>query len=236
MALRATYGNMAGAVEWIIRKREEKSQIREQEREDLARRKLQKKLGKCEDGQPVNVQLFRQLKSMGYSPILIAASLKRTNNEVNGAIQLMTDEAFINSAISKAIKSLTNETQRRQAGGASTSAAVDPDAAAAATAAAVAAALANLQNPSEGGSSSSASDTDAASLLQSAKALLDKTFSEENLLAGSTQSEEDFKMSQKAYDTLKKGTCSEAEYIDLSLSAEQEYLSLYKTRIDSMIK
>lgn len=53
MALRATYGDTSSAVAWIINKREEKRQIKQQEKEDRARRKLQKQLGNCDNGIPV---------------------------------------------------------------------------------------------------------------------------------------------------------------------------------------
>ena len=55
MALRATYGNVAAAVDLIIRKREEQAEIRKQEKEDIRRRRLQKKLGVCNNGDPVSV-------------------------------------------------------------------------------------------------------------------------------------------------------------------------------------
>ena len=54
MALRATYGNVPAAVDWIIRRRDEKATVRAQEQDDLKRRKLQKRLGVTENGDPVS--------------------------------------------------------------------------------------------------------------------------------------------------------------------------------------
>ena len=54
MALRATYGNVAAAVDLVIRRREEQAEIRKQEKEDIRRRRLQKKLGVCSNGEPVS--------------------------------------------------------------------------------------------------------------------------------------------------------------------------------------
>lgn len=53
MALRATYGDTTSAVDWIIRRREEVAEIKKQETEKRNRRKLQKQLGSCDDGQLV---------------------------------------------------------------------------------------------------------------------------------------------------------------------------------------
>lgn len=54
MALRATYGNMDAAVNYILQKREEQEALRKQEKEDRRRRRLQKRLGMTENGEPVN--------------------------------------------------------------------------------------------------------------------------------------------------------------------------------------
>lgn len=56
MALRATYGDIARAVDWIIRRREELREIKEQEKEKRDRRKLQKQLGNCDNGEPVSIE------------------------------------------------------------------------------------------------------------------------------------------------------------------------------------
>jgi len=54
MGLRAAYGNMDGAVDYIMRKREEQAALRKQENENRRRQKLQKRLGLTEQGQPVS--------------------------------------------------------------------------------------------------------------------------------------------------------------------------------------
>jgi len=99
MALRSTYGNVQASVDWIIRKREEIQRIRREEAENIRQKKLQKKLGFTDNGQPVNVTLYKNLKEMGYDPALITPALKRTNNDINSALQLVSDPVFITSVI-----------------------------------------------------------------------------------------------------------------------------------------
>jgi hypothetical protein len=67
MALRATYGDVPAAVDWIIRRREEKLEIRKQEQEDIRRRKLQKRLGVTESGQPVKYSNWAVLSHVIYA-------------------------------------------------------------------------------------------------------------------------------------------------------------------------
>jgi len=216
MALRATYGDIAQAVDWILRKREEQTAIKIQEKENLTRRKLQKKLGSCSNGVPVSIQLFHQLKQMGYSPTLIAESLKRSNNDLNTAIQLMADNEFSKKMVAEAITATAAEIP-------TTSSSVVGNSEIAAA----------LQSAAQLITSSSSQDINNEVLL-AARAALDSFFSEEQLMASKIRSDEELMKAQQAYDTLAKDTCSEAEYIDLNLSAEYEYLELYKSHLLSM--
>ncbi|CAG7828581.1 unnamed protein product [Allacma fusca] len=206
VALRAAYGNVAAAVDLIIRRREEEAKNRQQEKDDSKRRKLQKKLGECSNGDPVNIQLWRSIKEMGFNAMIAAAALKRTNNEINAALQLVNDIDFMTEVVSKASrKHLPSTTQDAQESS-STSDAV----------------------PSTSGSQSGGAP-DIPNELDILTAL---AHLENSLLAESPSDEhltpEDAARSQKAYDVLSKDISAEADYIDLTLSAENSYINQYK--------
>lgn len=236
IALRSTYGELTSAVDWIIRKREEKAQNKEQEREDLKRRKLQKKLGKCANGQVVNVQLYQQLKGMGYSPFLISEALRRCDNDANAAIQLMGDETFESQVLSGVInKMATNEPST------SSSSSQNPELSSAIAnitelAASLPGGAAALGGDLAGAMTALATNPDAiSSAINSIKTALNSTLSEEALLSLTpTPSEEEVQKSRKAYNTLAKDIHSEAEYIDLEMRPENTYLAQYKALLESL--
>ncbi|CAL8106533.1 unnamed protein product [Orchesella dallaii] len=205
MALRATYGDASSAVDWIIRRREEKLQIKQQEKENRQKRKLQKQLGNCDNGQPINTRLFLQMKEMGFSPTMVTFALRRANNDMNIAIQLLGDNDFLRQARENIVIPSTQD-------GPSTSSAATAEAIAAASA------VAEQVRPT-------ASQQE---LLQN---LADQLFENNLLDEFSMMNEAEKEKSQKAYESLSKDTCSESEYIDLTLSAEAEYLEHYKTLI-----
>lgn len=136
---------------------------------------------------------------MGYSPAFITEALRRSNNDVNIAIQLMTDDVFKTSVLSQAVTDIVSQ----------------PSSSATAAAISEAAAGANVQdlvnNPA---------------IVEAVRQALDKSFSDDSL--SQAQSREDIEKSEKAYKNLTKDMCSEAEYIDLTLAAESTYLDQYK--------
>lgn len=256
MALRATYGDAGAAVEWILRRREEKEEIKKQEKENRQRRKLQKQLGNCDNGQPVrvtfmlcrftnhkcalfkasaavvyktlvisqvNTRVFLQLKEMGFSPTLVQAALRRANNDMNVAIQLLGDDRFLQEARAKIVLPPSSA----ESSGPSTSAA-----AAAALAERIAANLPATTTPSGSALGSVPQQTPInPELLQSiADQLFENNLHDEFL----GMDEADIAKSQKAYESLTKDTCSESEYLDLTLSAETQYLDQYKVLVASL--
>ena len=67
IGLRASLGDRKLAVEHIMRRREEKQEIRRKEKEERERSKLREKLGKCANGNWVNVGYYKTLLGMGYT-------------------------------------------------------------------------------------------------------------------------------------------------------------------------
>jgi len=217
MALRATYGDTTSAVDWIIRKREEKAEIKQQEKENRERRKLQKQLGNCDNGQPVNARTFMQLKGMGFSPTLSITALRRSNNDVNTAIQLLGDDAFVQEARANIVLPTAADQ------GPSTSTA------ASALSEAIASTLAAVQQANPEAQAEIART--ASQLFQNPELLqqvADQLLTNDLLDEFSGMNETDREKSQKAYESLTKDTCSESEYIDLNLSAETDYMEKYK--------
>jgi hypothetical protein len=208
VALRAAYGNVPAAVDLIIRRREEEAKNRQQEKEDSKRRKLQKKLGVCNNGDPVNVQLWQNLKEMGFNAMIASAALKRTNNEINAALQLVNDMDFMTEVVSKASRTHLPSTSQDTQPPSSASNASDPP------------------------PSTSHSDSNPPPASSEFDMMATLAYLEQHLLTDSPSDEhvsaEEAARSQKAYDVLSKDISAEADYIDLTLSAENAYISQYK--------
>lgn len=169
----------------------------------------------------MNTRVFMQLKEMGYSPTLAKAALRRSNNDMNVAIQLLASDDFINEARANikitpstlaAAVVIPGETRSEPS---TSTAATAADAVAALTATANAA-TANPQDPE---------------LMQS---LADQLF--ETMMRGDVPivTPGELEKSQKAYESLKKDTCTESEYIDLTLSDEMQYLEQYKILLTTL--
>lgn len=198
----------------------------------MKRRKLQKTLGVCANGDPVNVQIYKQLKTMGYHAFLISEALRRTNNDPSASIQLMSNPNFESEVLISMVNKIATQPTTSTQNSLNT---------------AITTAVANLSETAAaslpGGSSSIAEVINAAAnngalgaAINEVKAVLNQSFSEDRLLASTTPSasEEEIQKSKKAYDTLAKDIHSEAEYIDLSLMPESTYLDQYKTLLSSL--
>jgi hypothetical protein len=243
MALRSCYGDLDRAVDWIIRKQEERQLIKQQEKEDLKRRKLQKKLGLCNNGDSVSIPLYRQLKEMGYSSYLISEALKRTNNDTVQSLTLMGNSTFE----AEVMANMVNEMTQQQP-----STSTDPTNTTTTIAQLAAAVAANIQQPInlEGLSlneeaiaqaikqmTENPQDANNGALFRELQTLLNQSFSEEQLLASirtPTASQEDILKSKKAYDSLVDDIQEDSEYIDLSLEPENNYVQQYKTLLSSL--
>ena len=92
LGLRASLGDRKLAVDHIIRRREEKAEILKKEKEERERGKLREKLGRCGNGDWVNVGYYKTLLSMGYTSKVAAAALRQSNNSLNTAVQMLQEE------------------------------------------------------------------------------------------------------------------------------------------------
>ena len=90
--LRASLGDRKLAVEHIIRRREERAEVARKEKEERERARLREKLGRCANGNWVNVGYYNTLLGMGYSGKVAAAALRQANNSLNTAVQMLQEE------------------------------------------------------------------------------------------------------------------------------------------------
>nr|CAB3264474.1 NEDD8 ultimate buster 1-like [Phallusia mammillata] len=94
MALRACNGNVAAATQYVFKKREENEEIAKAEKEKSRKRDLARKLGKCANGNEINVDLYeRMVLQFGFDKDLSSEALKQCNNDINSAIQMMNDSS-----------------------------------------------------------------------------------------------------------------------------------------------
>merc|ERR1719245_2554713 len=90
--LRAALGDRKLAVEHIMRRRDEKAEVRRKEKEERERSKLRDKLGRCANGSWVNVGYYKTLLGMGYTDKVAATALRQANNSLNTAVQMLQEE------------------------------------------------------------------------------------------------------------------------------------------------
>ncbi len=174
----------------------------------------------------MNTRVFMQLKEMGYSPTLAKAALRRSNNDMNVAIQLLASNDFVSEAraniqITPSTVAAAANAPRPSASEPSTSAASAEAAAAAEAAVAALTATANAAtaNPQN------------AELIQTLADQLFETMMQNDVTSLNAG---ELEKSQKAYESLKKDTCTESEYIDLTLSDEMQYLDQYKILLTTL--
>jgi len=92
LGLRASLGDRKLAVDHIMRRREEKAEILKKEKEERERGKLREKLGRCGNGDWVNVGYYKTLLTMGYTSKVAGAALRQANNSLNTAVQMLQEE------------------------------------------------------------------------------------------------------------------------------------------------
>jgi len=92
LGLRAAQGDRKLAVEHIMKKREEKQEIRKKEEEERERGKLRDKLGRCADGNWINIGYYKTLLGMGYTEKVAATALRQANNSIGQAVQLLQEQ------------------------------------------------------------------------------------------------------------------------------------------------
>merc|ERR1712029_1158881 len=92
LGLRASLGDRKLAVEHILRRRDERQEIRKKEKEERERGRLRDKLGHCANGSWVNVGYYKTLVGMGYTENVAATALRQANNSLNTAVQMLQEE------------------------------------------------------------------------------------------------------------------------------------------------
>lgn len=151
------------------------------------------------------MSLWRNLKEMGFNGVIALSALKRTNNDINAALQLVNDMDFITQVVS------STDLPGAAPAASSSSSNVPPGS------------IGGNGQPSAAVPPSLIDDYELArTLAQLEDHLLAETLSEERLTS------EEIERSQKAYDVLSKDVSSESDYIDLTLSAEKSYINRYK--------
>jgi len=83
--LRASRGDVSHAVDQIL-------SMRKRKEEELERRNLRNRLGKCKNGSSVNLGFYKTLVKMGYTSGVAAAALKENNNNMSLAVQMIQEE------------------------------------------------------------------------------------------------------------------------------------------------
>ena len=90
LALRACEGNLLAATRHAFARREEKEKIRKEEKEKSRKLRLARSLGRCDNGEEINVDVYEQMvNELGFERTLAAESLKQCNNNLNDAMQLI---------------------------------------------------------------------------------------------------------------------------------------------------
>lgn len=91
LGLRASGGNVEGAVNHIENKKSEKKKIKKEIEKDRKKRKLSNKLGKTENGDSISVANYKSLVEMGYSREAALSCLRLTNNDINLALEYLEE-------------------------------------------------------------------------------------------------------------------------------------------------
>lgn len=86
--MRATYGDINRAANYINENREKREQSRKKALTDKLLRDEQQRLGMCDDGkQYVNPTFVKMLVNMGYNKVVAQNALKRCNNIISDSVQ-----------------------------------------------------------------------------------------------------------------------------------------------------
>lgn len=92
LSLRACGGHLNDACIFLQRREEEKMERKRKEREEEERKIKRKKLGKTASGQWVNLGYLETIVDMGFNRIRSVEALKRTNNDISRAIEVLQEE------------------------------------------------------------------------------------------------------------------------------------------------
>ncbi|KAL3854064.1 hypothetical protein ACJMK2_013345 [Sinanodonta woodiana] len=89
LALRASNGDLQGAVVHIMKRREEKEDNKKKAKDVSKRNRLAKILGNTASGARVNVENYELLVSMGFPKGASAEALRQANNDVSQALEVL---------------------------------------------------------------------------------------------------------------------------------------------------
>lgn len=96
LGLRATFGNVDAAAEYINEQREKRTNSRKKNLEEFLLNKERKKLGMCADGQQyVEPQFLRMLTGMGYPKETARIALQQCNNNISSSVQMIQENPHL---------------------------------------------------------------------------------------------------------------------------------------------
>ncbi|XP_052243561.1 NEDD8 ultimate buster 1-like [Dreissena polymorpha] len=97
LGLRSCDGNVANAVQHVMKRREEKAENARKRHKERKRNQIAKHLGKTANGQIVNVKTYETLIRMGYPKGAASEALRQANNDLNLALEvLQSHPEFLN--------------------------------------------------------------------------------------------------------------------------------------------
>ncbi|XP_028403320.1 NEDD8 ultimate buster 1-like [Dendronephthya gigantea] len=91
LALRSCNGDITMAVGYISRKREENEKQLKERREKRKQQKFARKLGKTAKGEWVSVDIYNNLREMGYPHHIAKEALCQANNDMDAALQMLNE-------------------------------------------------------------------------------------------------------------------------------------------------
>ncbi|CAF0942437.1 unnamed protein product [Adineta ricciae] len=90
--LRSSQGNIEQAVEFILENRRLREERHREEQEREEEERLQKRYGRTQNGQKLDIKHLRQLESMGYPQYACAEALKQSNNRLEEAGEMLLND------------------------------------------------------------------------------------------------------------------------------------------------
>ncbi|XP_023329738.1 NEDD8 ultimate buster 1 isoform X2 [Eurytemora carolleeae] len=208
LGLRASKGDLDGAVEHIHRRREEGEEIRRKEKEERELEKLRSELGKCSDGSWINVGYYKTLLNMGFTDKVSAAALRQSNNSLNLAVQLLQEEPELIHLAAKEDKVNDEDLARLVSLGYS------PE-------------MASIALDNEGGVE------EAAEALMAGEGIVTPQEGERKGKRKRKEEQED----KEAYERIKEGVArGEEDHLDIDLKLEKEFLEKYLELVNQQSK
>ncbi|CAF1158578.1 unnamed protein product [Adineta ricciae] len=99
--LRSSQGNIEQAVEFILENRRLREERHREEEEREEEERLQKRYGRTQNGQKLDIKHLHQLESMGYPQCACAEALKQSNNRLEEAGEMLLNDLETLIAVSR---------------------------------------------------------------------------------------------------------------------------------------